>query len=85
LIAFDQNQFAESIYFVLNNSNNFIKIKQNQRQILVEYILMVQNQDNKLKNILNGLIYLSRGINEPDFVVHCELEMAMMRKKLNIQ
>jgi len=69
---------------VLNNCNNFNKIKPNQKQTLVEYFVVMNNHDNKLKTILNELINLSRGMNETDFIVHCEMEIVIMKKKMNM-
>ncbi len=83
-MALDKNLFSENLFFVFNNCNNFNKIKPNQTHILVEYFLIMQNLDNKIKMILNELINLSRGINEPDFIVHCEMEIVMMKKKMNM-
>jgi len=83
LIAVDFNLFAESFFNVLNNSNNFSKFKPNERKVLMEYIILIHNQEKQLKNIINELINFSRGLNQPDFIIHCELEIVMMKKKLN--
>lgn len=81
MINFNQNLFVESFAIVLNNSANYQKLKPNQKQTLVEYLTSVSNTENKLKIVLNELINLSKGINESDFIVHCELELAMMKRK----
>ena len=63
----------------MNNKN--YKLKDNQKQTLVEYLILVQNLDNKLKNILNEMSNHVKGINESDFILHCEFEIAIMKRQ----
>ena len=80
LITFDQNLFAENLLELLKNNKNF-KLKDNQKQTLVEYLILVQNLDNKLKNILNEMTNHVKGMNESDFILHCEFEIAIMKRQ----
>ena len=83
LIAFDQNLFAENLLQLIMNNKNFGKLKDNQKQTLVEYIILVQNLDNKLKTILNEMTNFVKGMNESDFILHCEFEIAILKRQKN--
>jgi hypothetical protein len=85
LINFDQNLFAESLLMLIKNNKNFGKLKDSQKQTLVEYIILVQNLDNKLKNILNEITNHVKGMNESDFILHCEFEIAIMKRQKTIK
>lgn len=82
LITFDQNLFAENFLELLKNNKNF-KLKENQKQTLVEYLILAQNLDNKLKNILVEVSNHVKGMNESDFILHCEFEIAIMKRQQN--
>ena len=83
LSNFDQNLFAENLLEVIKTNKNFGKLKENQKHTLVEYIILVQNLDNKLKNILNEMTNHVKGMNETDFILHCEFEIAIMKRQKN--
>lgn len=81
LISFDEVLFVESFAFVMNNSNNFARLKPNQKQTLIDYIILVKNAENKLKIVLSELLNFSKGLNETDFILHCEVELAMKKRQ----
>lgn len=65
----------------MNNSNNFARLKPNQKQTLIDYIILVKNAENKLKIVLSELLNFSKGLNETDFILHCEVELAMKKRQ----
>ena len=83
MILFDQNLFTENLFELLKNDKNFSKLKENQKQTLVEYLILAQNLDNKLKNILNELTNHVKGMNESDFILHFEFDIAIMKRQKN--
>lgn len=77
MIIFEEKLFLDNLTFVLNNSKNFTLLKTNQKQILIEYILSIKEEDNKLKKVLDEMINLSKGKKDTDFISIYEKEIAL--------
>ena len=80
-MQFDQGLFTENFFLILSNNKNFSKLNEGQKQTIVEYFILTQNKDNKLKSVLIELTNFVKGMNEADFILHIEFEVALMKRQ----